>query len=107
MPTYVFECDEDSGCGNVWEIKCSMSELDEKKPKSCPSCKKRKHIIRVYDPNVTVNVDKTLGSLADKNARKMSADEKANLSRKHTEYKRKKTSWVGTKDGPVRRVQNG
>jgi len=86
MPTYQFICDtEKSGCGSLWELEASMSEISDIKP-SCPQCKKRKPVHQDFS---TINVfgpDKTLGSLADKNTNKMSIDEKAIIHAKNTAH---------------------
>ena len=101
MPKYIYECiGENGGCGHVWDFTCLMSELDDKKPKSCPQCKKRKPIAQRYG-NINVSVPKTLGSLADRNARTLSLDEKHHLDTKHNEYKKAPPSWQPTPDGMV------
>lgn len=102
MPTYTFKCDEDTGCGHIWEFTCLMSELDEKRPKSCPQCKKRKSIHQVFG-DVTVSLPKTLGSLAERNTNRMSEDERTHLHKKHNEYREAPPSWEATKDGIKRK----
>ncbi len=37
MPNYDWSC---NNCDNVWELFCSMSELEKVKP--CPKCKSKK-----------------------------------------------------------------
>lgn len=102
MPTYIFKCDEEEGCGHEWEFKCLMSELDDKKPKSCPQCKKRKTIHQVFG-DVAVNIPKTLGSLADRNTSRLSEDERTHLHKKHHEYKDAPPTWESTSEGIKRR----
>lgn len=87
--TYDFECyPEDGGCGNQFEVKCSMDEIVGLKPK-CPVCKSKRGVARNYSGVHVFEGTKTLGSLADKNASKMSSDQKQYLTQQHTEYKRK------------------
>lgn len=106
MPTYEFLCDEDDkGCGEVITITCSASELDKEKPKSCPKCKKRKSIRRVYVVP-QVSIPKTLGYYADKNSNKKSADELHHIETKNNEYKKNKVKpWISTENGIVRNLE--
>ena len=98
MPTYEFQCDEDrGGCNNVVTIRCSYGEKKQNRPKSCPKCRKRKTIIELFgSPNPII--PKTLGSIAEKNSDKISADEKAHIHNKNNEYRKKDgPSWI---EGP-------
>lgn len=86
---YDFECYlEEGGCGNQFEVKSSMDEIIGLKPK-CPACKKKKAVARNYGGVHVFEGPKTLGSLADKNSSRMSADYKHHLTEIHTEYKKK------------------
>jgi primosomal protein N' len=110
MPTYTFECDEDSGgCGEIIEIRCAYAEKQSNKPKSCPKCKKRKSIIELFGSSNSIYIPKTLGSLVDKNTSKISTDEKIHLTKKHNEYKRDKSNpSVVEKNGKlIRNIDNG
>jgi hypothetical protein len=101
MPRYLFECNKESGgCGQKIELECLMMDLDDKQPKSCPACKKRKALRQILFPP-EVNIPCTLGSLADKNTREMSADERHEKTEKFNEYKKKDVSWISTKEGMV------
>ena len=85
---YDFECyEEDGGCGSQFEISCKMDEIVGLKPK-CPSCEKNNAVSRLYG-GIVISAPHTLGSLADKNASKMSEDHKAFLGKKHNEYRNK------------------
>ena len=85
---YGFICDDEtSGCGNVFEIECSMSAIKNLKPK-CPCCGKKRAVYRDFG-SIVVSVPKTLGTHAEKNARKMSEDYKTHLTAKYNEYRNK------------------
>jgi len=100
MPIYQYQCDKDSGCGFVWEFCCLMSEFEDNKPKLCPNCKSKDGIHQCFG-DIIVSVPKTLGSLADKNSRQKSLDEKIHLHNKHNEYKQAPPSWESTPDGMI------
>ena len=94
MPTYQFLCDsDDGGCDHVMEIICLASDREELRPKSCPKCRKRKTIHQVFG-DIKSHIPKTLGYHADKQASKLSEDERTHLNKKHNEYKQP------SKDGP-------
>jgi len=68
-----------------------MNEVSQLKP-TCSSCKKRKPVRRNYvaeNCNVVDITPKTVGSMANKNANKLSADEKASIHRENNAYKNK------------------
>lgn len=71
MPEYNFECQK---CQNKFSEFWHISQYDEKKKKcKCPSCKSKK-INRIYEvDNVfgSVKEIKTIGQLAEANAKKM------------------------------------
>lgn len=102
MPQYEFQCKESlGGCGHTFLFTCPMSQLDEKKPKSCPECHKRKTIEPVFFA-FTANIPNTLGSRADTNSDRMSADEKHHINKKNNEYKEGKAEdWIQTSQGMV------
>lgn len=91
MPIYVFKCSEEkNGCGHSFEISMSMACVVDKKIK-CPKCNKYKAVSRDFGAehhNVRGD-DQTLGSLAERNAARMSDDEKKYLTEKHNAYKKK------------------
>lgn len=88
MPTYQYLCDsDDGGCDNVIEVNCLMSEKNDKQPKSCPSCNKRKSLRRVFGFS-EIHIPTTLGSFADKQASKLSEDERHHLNEKNNEYRK-------------------
>jgi len=99
MPTYQFHCDPDEkGCDHLVEVFCLYSQLEEKKPKSCPNCRKRKPFKKVLGGNPTLLMNNTLGMRVDKNSNKLSEDEKHHLQTKHNDYKDKSDgpAWVDT-----------
>lgn len=86
---YDFECYEDEdGCGSQFEITCSMSEISQLKPK-CPVCHKEKPVHRFWGNVYCFGPNKTLGSLADKNSKGMSSDQKHYLNQKNNAYRYK------------------
>ena len=84
MPTYVFECGD---CLSQFEISCPMSVISDLRPE-CPCCGLKENVYRDFSGTI-VSVPKTLGSLAEKNASKMSEDYKNYMTAKHNEYKNK------------------
>ncbi len=84
MPYYLYECGD---CEAHFEISCPMSEIQKLKPK-CPECGKKKNVYRDFSGTI-VSIPKTLGSLAEKNARGMSEDHKSHLNKQFNEYKKK------------------
>ena len=97
MPLYTFMCDpENRGCSHVFSISCLMNEISTKKPK-CPGCKKTKSVIRDWsNDNIYVgdSSPKTVGALADRNARNMSSDEQHSIKTKNRIQKPKFTGSV-------------
>ena len=92
MPSYIFECfKEDGGCGKVFELVESMVAISTLRP-FCPKCRKIKAVSRSFakeTPHIHEGY-KTVGMLADRQTAKLSADEKAHMSKKQNEYKKKK-----------------
>lgn len=84
MPVYSYLCHR---CDENFEIVQNISNYDSNQ--KCPTCKKADKVFRDYQSdNVSGNVAKrTLGALAEKNASKMSEDEKQHLFAKHNEYR--------------------
>jgi putative FmdB family regulatory protein len=90
MPTYTFVCDKkNKGCGNIFEIIMSISDYTPNSFPKCPKCHKTKPIRRdlLADLPSGKVVNKTLGSLAEKNTAKMSKDAKLAQWRKDNDYK--------------------
>lgn len=87
MPTYQYLCDsDDGGCGEVTEVNCLMSEIDDKQVKSCPSCAKRKPLRRLFGC-AEVHIQHTLGSFADKHQSHLSEDERHHIHKKNNKYR--------------------
>jgi hypothetical protein len=66
-----------------------MAEAPNLKPR-CPKCRKSKPVNRNYAAeasNVRDATPKTVGELALRNSERMSADEKAHLTKEHNKYK--------------------
>ena len=85
MPRYLFECyEEDGGCGELFEIECSMGEIVGLKP-NCPICQHSIAVNRNFNGDIYVfdSSPRTVGGLADRNASRKSSDEKEHLNRKH------------------------
>lgn len=87
MPTYDFTCRiEFGGCGHEFDIFCGMDEISDARPE-CPECHLEDPVFREWSACQVAPIPKTLGMLADRNASKMSSDEKKFLKEK---YKTKK-----------------
>lgn len=93
MPTYSYNCDN---CQLFFELYFSISEYKEH-PK-CPSCLSKK-TNRDYSVDLITLASsvkkadselKTIGDLANRNRDRMSEDQKAELYRKHNDYKENK-----------------
>ena len=91
MPTYTFICTD---CDYVFEIFRTFKDYDEGNV-TCDKCSSKK-VVRDYQNdaiNVGMSVKKadseltTLGDLADRNRDRFSNDQKAELNKKHNEYK--------------------
>lgn len=91
MPTYTFICEK---CDHEFEIFQTFDQY-EKTVVVCERCGSEK-VVRDYRNdalNVNVSVKKadselkTLGDLADRNRDRMSSDQKAELNKKHNDYK--------------------
>lgn len=83
MPQYSYSCPK---CNDSFEIYLSLT--DYKPQQNCPNCKSLCGRDLCLDCDITPNIPKTVGSLADKNTDKMSADQKAALKEKHYEYRK-------------------
>lgn len=91
---YTFICDPDeNGCGHTFEISCWISEYDAcTKELKCPECGKKESLVRDYlNDSVHTSVIKsdseiTIGHLAERNSKRMSAEEKARLNYEHNKY---------------------
>lgn len=91
MPTYTFICTK---CNHIFELFRTFKQYDEGGFK-CEQCGSSK-VLRDYQNDATgVEMSvrkgdgelKTLGDLANRNRDRMSSDQKAELNRKHNEYK--------------------
>lgn len=89
MPTYSFRCKK---CG-VFEVYVSIHKYDG--TSKCPTCNK-KTSDRALDIDVTPEIfggvvksdsEITIGDLANRNRDRFSDDKKAELTKKHNEYK--------------------
>lgn len=84
MPTYTYTC---PSCGD-FELYSSLQGYKEKV--RCPSCTKQSQRNLLVDAMSVIATGlgaQTLGSIADKNADKLSQDEKDLLNAKHNAYK--------------------
>lgn len=85
---YSFYCFADEGgCNYPFTIISTMDKISNLKPK-CPNCGKTRSVFRDFAAD-TIHGNagtKTLGMLAEKNANRMSEDEKKALHDKHHEY---------------------
>jgi hypothetical protein len=81
---YSFLCEH---CRNYFEVVMSIATYNS--CQSCPSCKKSDKVYRDYQAdNVSGNtVNRTLGAWAEKQASKLSEDQKEHLWRKHNKYR--------------------
>ena len=91
MPSYTYFCKE---CETPFELFFSIR--DYKESVKCPECKSKKKCSRCYQEDMLTlssSVKKsdselsTIGDLANRNRDNLSVDEKANLDKKHNEYK--------------------
>lgn len=90
MPEYTFVCTE---CRDIFSVFMPMKKYIPKQ--KCPVCKKTLSVHRHYETDlshITTSVKKgddelKIGHLAARNTERMSSDEKADLTRKHNEYK--------------------
>ena len=82
MPTYIFECYlEDGGCGHIFEKSYPRDKITKAKPR-CPTCKKQAK--RNYGLENTSYYDatpRTVGSIAEKNAKCLSDEAKQQAQR--------------------------
>lgn len=90
MPTYSYHCDK---CQKDFELFFYIKDYIEKPV--CIECKSKQTYRRYADDVLTQNTSvkksdtelKTLGDLANRNRDKMSDDQKAELHKKHNEYR--------------------
>jgi len=80
MPFYDYLCEE-SDCNHAFETQHGFYD----RLTTCPECGKES-LTRPFNVPV-VSTPKTLGSLADRNASKMSSSQKTELARKYQEKK--------------------
>jgi len=84
MPIYKYICVDCGGFDQSSSMKEYKSEVD------CPKCSKLS--LRDYENDLglgCVNIPKTLGALADKNAKTYSADQKRDMLAEQHNYKHK------------------
>lgn len=107
MPTYQFYCDSDiGGCNNKFEVTMMMSELDDFKP-VCTECTRHEFMrLQLYTPYVYDSSPRTVGTLSERNTRKMSRDEKNHIYTKNTEYRDKRFSGSLPDGGKLYPVDN-
>ena len=93
MPTYTYFCDS---CNQSFDLFSNMEDYKDKA--KCTNCSSKKKCSRHYQTDMlTLNSSvkksdselKTLGDLAKRNGEKFSDDYKAELQRKHYDYKGK------------------
>jgi hypothetical protein len=92
MPTYTYNCPEETGgCGHQYEVFILMSEYNPQLPPVCPGCKTRTHVRRNFKVDISSTSShiqtQTLGSLAEKNTNSMSEDARLAQWRKDNAYK--------------------
>lgn len=81
MATYVFECED---CAGVFEITARMGEAPSRP--TCVKCNSSKTGRNfALENKMFIPPASTLGSLADKNATKLSEDHKAHIAKKNKE----------------------
>lgn len=85
MPQYQFECRREyDGCGFVFDIFCGMDEISEKTENiECPECHSKTAVFRDWGIGCAPSTFTTLGMLADRQAAKLSKEEKQHLREKH------------------------
>ena len=84
MPTYSFIC---RSCSESFAIQCSRKEIERMRPK-CIYCISNNTVRDYYSDNVLiVDAIKTVGSIAERNADKLSPAEKKAITYKHNAYK--------------------
>ena len=101
MPTYTYFC---KTCAGSFDLVSSIRSYKEKQ--KCPSC--NEVCGRDYDDMLTLRSSviksdselKTVGDLANRNRDKLTADQKAALDHKHTEYQDNKLKDELTKELP-------
>ncbi len=101
MPTYTYFCQT---CKGSFDLIASISTYKDKQ--KCPSC--NKICGRDYNDMLTLSSSvvksdselRTIGDLANRNRDRLTADQKADLDRKHTQYQDDKVKDELTKELP-------
>jgi len=101
MPTYTYFCQT---CNGSFDLNASINSYKEKQ--ECPSC--NEICDRDYNDMLTLSSSvvksdselRTVGDLANRNRDKLTADQKADLDRKHTQYQDDKVKDELTKELP-------
>ena len=110
MPTYTYFCES---CNQSFDLFYNISDYKDKV--KCTKCKSKKKCCRHYQTDMlTLNSSvkksdselKTLGDLAQRNTEKFSDDYKAELQRKHYDYKGKEDPNTALPDG-MSRIERG
>lgn len=110
MPTYTYYCEE---CQESFDLFANISDYKDKV--KCPSCKSKKKCSRDYQEDMlTLNSSvrksdselKTLGDLAQRNGERFSDDYKAELQRKHYDYRGKEDPNTVLPEG-MSRIERG
>lgn len=99
MPVYEYECE----CGYVCEEYGSIKDGPKSRMK-CPNCKKKK-LVPTISGGVMSKVEKsddevTLGTLAERNSKRMSKEEKEAINAKYKQKKDKLKLGVGMSQMP-------
>ena len=107
MPTYTYFCES---CNNSFDLFATITNYKE--TAKCPAC--QVSCSRDYGDMLTLNSSvkksdselKTLGDLAQRNTERFSDDYKAELQRKHYDYKGKEDPYTALPDG-MSRIERG
>ena len=106
MPTYVFKCEE---CDHQLEVEQSIKKPTPNK-KKCPNCKKDKLIRLLFAPHVynkPSDDNISLGLLSDRNADRLSDEQKKSIDEKNgvkKEKKRNKKHFWETSDKNMKQI---
>jgi putative FmdB family regulatory protein len=108
MPTYTYYCEK---CQSSFDLFANISDYKDKV--KCPSCKvicSRDYQEDMLTLNSSVRKSdselKTLGDLAQRNTERFSDDYKAELQRKHYDYRGKEDTNTVLPDG-MSRIERG
>ena len=92
MPEYTFNCNvKKGGCGHCFVLWMRMSEYSPNQ--KCPKCQSTLPIVRDFLADLPQSIVRkgddeiTVGQLAERNTKKMGADQRNELTKKHNAYK--------------------